>query len=274
MMLESWYEAVAGRTVIAIKQADSAIAMGKRVNFSYAITFSVFGRAWAHYKRGEYGSSREDLDSLLAPMRAAAETTTTASDPSYLSYLNVSFMLNDLKENKIGSVKQRLKETRILLKKPSDVDSFKWRIWVENACDLIEAEVLLAEGSPDAAIRTAEAATPPELTDITWEPTTFYHNAPIERDVLARAYLAKGAVNKAISEYERLVTFDPKGDYRLLSLPIYHYRLAKLYERKGRAPEATREYERFLSVTREADIYLAEIKDATKRVAALRAGAG
>jgi tetratricopeptide (TPR) repeat protein len=87
---------------------------------------------------------------------------------------------------------------------------------------------------------------------------------------LARAYQRKGDLDKAIAEYERLITFDPESINRQLIHPKYHYRLAKLYEQKGWKGKAIEHYEKFLDLWKHADPGLPEVADARERVAGLK----
>jgi tetratricopeptide (TPR) repeat protein len=89
-------------------------------------------------------------------------------------------------------------------------------------------------------------------------------------DVLARIYRQKGELEKAIVEYERMMTFDPESQERRLIHPVYHYRLAKLYEEKGKKGRAIEQYQKFLSLWKDADPCIAEIEDARKRLAGLK----
>ena len=87
---------------------------------------------------------------------------------------------------------------------------------------------------------------------------------------MARAYKQKGEIDKAIAEYERLITFDPNREDRCLIHPKYHYRLAKLYGQKGWKGKAIEHYEKFLSLWKDADAGIAEVKDARERLAGLK----
>ena len=92
----------------------------------------------------------------------------------------------------------------------------------------------------------------------------------LTEDVLARAYLEKGEIDKSIAEYERLITFDPKSQELFLIHPKYHYRLAKLYEQKGLKGKAIDQYEKFLDLWKNADPGFSEVGDAKKRLADLK----
>ena len=135
--------------------------------------------------------------------------------------------------------------------------------------DLCQAELLLAQGLPDQAIALFGKTllpVPPGLQDIL---NMLSYNTPFFKDVLARAYMKKGDLDRAISEYEKLVTFDPASRARFLVHPLLHYRLAKLYEQKGLKDKAKAQYERFLDLWKGADPGQPEVEDARKRLAAL-----
>jgi tetratricopeptide (TPR) repeat protein len=121
----------------------------------------------------------------------------------------------------------------------------------------------MAEGSIEEAIANLEKAPPlgrPPLIQF-----MLPYNVPFIKDVLARAYAQKGKLDKAIAEYERLITFDPKSEGRCLIHPLYHYRLAKLYEEKGLKAKAVEQYERFLDLWKDADPGRPEVDDARLR---------
>jgi serine/threonine protein kinase/Tfp pilus assembly protein PilF len=132
-----------------------------------------------------------------------------------------------------------------------------------------EGELLLRLGSIDEAIAVLEKAPyrggPPAMQNI----VPFYVQ-PFPMDALARAYRAKGDIDKAISEYEKLTSFDPSRPERNWIHPKSYFRLAELYEKKGMKEQAIEKYERFLDFWKNADPENPEVVEAKKRLAALQ----
>jgi tetratricopeptide (TPR) repeat protein/tRNA A-37 threonylcarbamoyl transferase component Bud32 len=182
----------------------------------------------------------------------------------YTAYNSFYLGLVDLKEGRFNSTKSRLAEIKSLLPEigPDYKDQIKFYY------DFLNGEVLLAENNAEKAIVVCEKASPLGKPDLIQN--ILPYNIPLLKDVLARAYLQNGELDKAIVEYQQLITFDPNTKERCLIHPKYHYRLAKLYEQKGWKGKAIEHYEKFLDLWRDADPGLLEIEDAKKRLAGLR----
>jgi len=175
--------------------------------------------------------------------------------------------LMDLKKGKNDSAKAKVEEMNTYLSqfRQGSLAHIRSKYFY----DLLKAEVLLAEGSEDEAIAVWEKAVPIKLTIIsTYE--AYYANLPLIRDVMARAFQRSGELDKAIAEYERLITFDPDSENRILVHPVYHFRLAKLYEQKGWEGKAIEHYQKFLALWKDADPGIPEVEDAKKRLAGLK----
>jgi tetratricopeptide (TPR) repeat protein len=135
--------------------------------------------------------------------------------------------------------------------------------------DLLQAEISLAKGFPGKAVAVFEKTAlpfPPAMQEMV---DLVAYNVPFYKDVLARSYLQKGDLDRAIAEYEKLVTFDPASRARFLVYPALHYRLAKLYEQKGLKDKAKSQYKLFLDLWKDADPGLPEVEDAQRRLAAI-----
>ncbi|MGB3860657.1 MAG: tetratricopeptide repeat protein, partial [Candidatus Aminicenantaceae bacterium] len=189
-------------------------------------------------------------------------------EPQYESDNTASHCFNlglvDLRQGRIDSAKSRLGKMKSLLPEIDPTNKNE----LEFLYDLLQGEVYLAEGSVDKAIAVMEKASPlgrPPLIQF-----ILFYNMPAMKDVLARVYRENGEIDKAIAEYERLITFDPNAEERCLVHPKNYYRLAQLYEQKGWQGKAIEHFEKFLELWRDADPGIAEVNDARERLAVLK----
>ena len=238
------------------RSADIADAGGSQTSRAMACWLS----GYVYQDRGEFELSRENFTEWFNIYLKINPTNTVDFKALHANYLGFV----DLKEGSVDSAKSRLSEMESLL---PDIKPF-FKNWVQFGYDVLKGEILLAEGSLEEAIIHLENARP-----VGKPPLMQYmapYNFPAIKDVLARAYRRKGELDKAITEYERLVTFDPDAECRCLIHPIYHYRLAKLYEEKGWKGRAIQHYEKFLDFWKDTDEIYPEPEDARKRLTALK----
>jgi len=159
--------------------------------------------------------------------------------------------------------RSRLAEVEAFLPKVS----FSYKAYVSFLHDLLKGEILLTEGSVDKAIDVMEKASLPGRPPLIQ--TIIGFSVPFMKDVLARAYKEKGQIDKAIAEYERLMTIRPEQGRWTLIHPRYHYQLGKLYDDKGLKDKARKQFQKFLEIWKDADPGLPEVEDAKKRLAGL-----
>ena len=187
--------------------------------------------------RGEYDLAR-------AAFQAYRDWALKMSS-GYENYYATEYILRaggiDLRQGRVDAAEARLEEAASRLPK---VEAGGQEA-IARMYRLFEAEVDLAENLPEKAIEAGLKIVPENFLNMTASTLTGYA-IPFIKDVLARAYWKKGDLDKAISEYERLTTIDPKSQIRYLVHPLYHYRLGQIYEQKGLKDKANAQYKRFL----------------------------
>jgi tetratricopeptide (TPR) repeat protein len=219
-------------------------------------------KGWIYYDRGDFELSRKYFKRWFDLFAEQASLFKQSYEAIYL--FDLGFL--DLKQGQIDSAKSRAEKIESILPKitPENKDQIKY------IYDILIGEVLLAEGLEQQAIVIGEKTSALAFPSAYSSNEAIAYNMPFLKDVLARAYLENGKLDKAIAEYEKMITFDPQKKGRYLVHPVYHYRLAKLYQEKGWTGKAIEQYEKFLDIWKDADPGLPEVEDARKRLAGLR----
>lgn len=213
-------------------------------------------------EKGDFEQSKNYLDHWFELVKDSNPQYASDYKATYLGYLGWM----DLEQGQIDRAKSRLIEMESLLPDMSssekNLTNFHFKV--------LQGEIKLAEGSYDQALALLEKAVPMEIPSFISENILVSYSVPFIQDGKARAYLQKGELDRAIAEYEQLITFKPESKDRRLLHPKYYFRLAKLYEQKGWNGKAIESYEKFLDLWKDADPGNGEVEDARKRLAGLR----
>jgi len=230
--------------------------LSEKIEWKHGSELVVVSRAKIYYDQGKLDLSRDHYKALRAEV---------SDNPYGIIVCNYYIGLIEVRQNSPDSTRARLALIKPLL---SDVVPY-FRNHALLLHDLLYAEVLLAQDSVEKSITVFEKASEFEVQAPPWWIITAMH-MPYDNDVVARAYLKKGNVDRAILEYERLTDPDPNKRGRCLIRPTWRYELAKLCEQKGLKAKAVGQYERFLDIWKNADENRPEKIDAKKRLAKLK----
>jgi pentatricopeptide repeat protein len=258
----AYYDHITGRRNLAMDESGRAIEGWKSVN-DYGVSVVKMVESWFCYDQGEYDKGRRLMQEYF--------DFNKSNDPPGLrmntTLLEHYLALLDVRQGRVGSARQRLDKAGLLTAQAKG-DRPSWAIQGRQLAKIVQAEILLAEGKTGEIVASFEKESVLSVPGMN-PPELLQHNFPLEQDVLARAYVKAGNLDKAIEVYRQLLTFDPASQDRRIRIPVYHYRLGRLYEEKGLKSEAAGQYRLFLDLWKDADANLPEPADAKKRLAAL-----
>jgi tetratricopeptide (TPR) repeat protein len=175
---------------------------------------------------------------------------------------NFRLGLFDLEEDRIDSAEKRLSE---MVKAIPELEGEE-KERIEVFYNFLTGKILLSRGEYNKVIENMEEIHIFEIPAMINFILLLRYNLPFIRDVKAQAYAEMGELDKAIGEYEKLITIDKKDKDRRLIHPLYHYRLAKIYEVKENKEKAIEQYEKLLQIWKNADESIKEKKDAMVRL--------
>ena len=175
--------------------------------------------------------------------------------------------LADVRQNRTDKARAQL--TKIEAVRPDISDPEKTTL--EMAYYHLQSEIFASQGEPEKTIEAYKKIGGPgvEIGSIF---TLIMNGVPSTFDIPARAYQKKGEIDKAIVEYEKLVSPDPLArEYRLIH-PYSRFRLAQLYEQKGLVGKALEQYKKLALIWKNADADFPEAQETKMRLTALRPG--
>jgi len=259
---KGFYDSIMGRFAEALAELGRAEAMAKASGNAELADITLRGALWICYDWGKIDLCRTYLKRRLATRAESGQGTPTLNKVYELLYSG----LLDIKNGDVTTARKKLVE----IQAPSGSIAEKEKKFNQLAVNLLKREVLLAEGAYGEAVRVFREG-PPIQVDLAAYTTVQQKNLPFQADFAARVFAKKGETDKAIAEYERLVSPDPGIREGALVHPFSRFRLAALYEAKGTPEKAAEQYEESLKVWKNADPGLAEVSIARKKLAAIKA---
>ncbi len=259
---KGFYYSLMGRLKEALSELETAEHLAQTSGNDRLADVILRDALWISHDWGRLDLFKSFIDRRLAHMSATKSSTPVLNQIYGLFYLG----LFDIKSGRIAEAKKKLDEITGL--SPSIGESEK--LFNQTTVNLLKREILFAEGAYDAALKVFAEA-PPVMINLSFATTVQQKNLPFLADFAARCWLAKGRADKAIVEYERLVSPEAAARESALIHPFSRLRLAGLYEAKGDLDRAVEQYEILVQTWKDADPGVTEAKAAKKKFSELKA---
>ena len=260
--LKAVYDHLQGKTKAAFANLEQARQYALAVNDLYSANSLLRSQLWISFDLGRY----EDFLSYAEERHKFRAEKNIQSDLLNGVILSCYQGLADIRQNRHDEAKAELARIEAAKNEVSDQE----KSVVEMAYNHLLSEILISQGEPEKAIAAYKKIGGPAI-NIGGISSLIFHGVPYILDIPARAYLKKGQIDKAIAEYEKLISPDPVArEYELIH-PQSRFRLAQLYEKKGKPEKALKQYEKLALIWKDADPDFAEAGELKNRLAALKA---
>lgn len=257
--VSGWIKYWCGNPTGAFTSFDQAYKLAENQDLSSIMSGITWLSALIDRDLGKYKSAKENY---FKGLKIALQNSTAPKNDSATFYVLYGSLY--VGTGRLDSAEWCLGNVKVLMKELQASDVPQIRYWY----DCLYQEIFLARKEYDSTITFAENIKSPDIPEFTF-PQILVYNLPFRHDYLARAYEGLGETDAAISEYERLITFDPNGSDRRMIYPPYHYYLGLLYEKKGLKDKAMAQYRKFLDLWKDADPVFPEPAEARRRLNAL-----
>ncbi|NTU51100.1 MAG: tetratricopeptide repeat protein [Candidatus Aminicenantes bacterium] len=259
---KAFYFSLMGRLKEAFSELDTAEGLARTSGNISMADVSLRDALWISYDWGRLDLFKTYIDKRLAHMAESKQGTPELIKIYQLFYSG----LYDLRTGKAAEARRKLDEIISLSASIGE----KEKIFNQTSLNFLKREVLFAEGAYDEALKVF-AEGPPLTINLSYAGTVQQKNLPFLADFAARCWLAKGRADKALEEYERLVSPEAAARESALPHPFSRLRLAALYEAKGDLDRAVEQYEVIVETWKDADAGLAEVAAARKKYSELKA---
>jgi tetratricopeptide (TPR) repeat protein len=250
-MILSFIYHLYGRSEQALKWLSNAESIAIEYQNAYSQSGSLFLKALIHYDLGHYDQAQAFFQAYLNIARD--EPTDPVSEDLYTNYIFQGLI--HIKLNHLDSATHYLEQIKTVSE--SGEQDFYY--------NYLHREIQIASSRNPGDLDHITPAINQPLPSIV-PPDILNYNLPFLRNSLAEAYHRFNQPDKAIAEYERLITFDPASQDRHLINPRYHYYLGILYQEKGMKEKAVEQYRKFLDLWQDADPGFPEPADTRKRL--------
>jgi tetratricopeptide (TPR) repeat protein len=259
-LLKGYYYQFLGRVGEAFREWDVAEALLRSVQDEYNINVVKRSRLWTYFDWGLFDQFWKTAQDRVAH-RIEHKLDSEALNRSFLKYYEGLYNLN---LDRTDAAAERLAEVKSAF---SQAVNQRETELMRQAHFHLSSEILLARGKTEEAISEFRNAPRQQLSFININTLTSA-NFPFRDDFTARALVAKGDLEAAIAEYERILRPAQTGGH--LVHPLARFRLAGLCEKKGLTAKALEQYRKLAEIWKGADPDLDIVRRMRARLAALQ----